>query len=119
METGLGARMANCPDGYAWNEKLNVCVQIAQDKWKRASSGSHFWRNAGLTAIGFLFGYLSLWQYGQLAIIAFILLLAYLFFLDTRPVIYPVVGFIAGFVAIYWSQISGIIGFLGRVSQGW
>lgn len=106
----------DCPSGYHWDEKFNVCVQIAQDKWKRGSGGSHFFRNVGLTFLGFLFGFFSLWQYGWILIVPFGILLAVTFFMDSRPYIYVIVGFIIGIILIYWSQISGILNFLGRVA---
>jgi len=111
--------MTDCPSGFHFDAKINACVQDIQQKWRKGSGGSHFFRNIGLFGIGFLFGFLSLWQYGWILIVPFGILLAVTFFLDSRPYIYPLAGFIIGIIAIYWSQISGIISFLGRMAGGW
>lgn len=111
--------MSKCPNGYAWDEKLQVCIQETSNKWRRSSS-SHFMRNIGLFALGFLFGYFALWNYTSISFygfgiltIGFLVLLAVTFFMDSRPAIYPVVGFIVGLIASYWSQISGFISMIG------
>jgi hypothetical protein len=95
-----------CPSGYAWDERLKVCVE--EVKYRASSSDSHFGRNVLTLLIGFLVGLFGLWAIGWLVIIPFALLLAYLLFAGNDGLKFPIIGFIIGIIISYWSLLMGI-----------
>jgi len=103
--------MANCPDGYHWDEKFNACVQDIKETVVYKSNGDgHFLRNVATLGIGFLIGFCALWSwtFGTILIIGFVILLGYLLFKGDGGLKFPVIGFVIGIVLSYWATIAGI-----------
>ena len=105
-------REGRCPSGYIYDSKIGSCVRDGVENIKY-SSKSHILRNIAIFAIGLAFGYFSLWSFGMLVVAGFLIFLGIIFFVEIKAIWYPVIGFIIGFVATYWLQISGFLHIIG------